>query len=108
VTEKTHKVKVMESLDFFLSYVHGTQAHRQSLIRQAVTCGQQLSERKGTQASRVAFEEFETKMTQCAQGPESACPYGRLELRDVADHIAPGLGNTGTMYAGCRAATDKD
>lgn len=50
------------------------------------------------------YDELKRKIFQCQNG---SCPYTKMELRDLADKISPGLGNVDTICKMIDAVKDK-
>lgn len=67
------------------SYWPGTVAYK---VRTGLDFAERMSEDRNEE-SRTAFRELEEKIQRCQK---EACPYEARELRDLADRVAPGLG----------------
>ena len=82
----------MDTTDIIMRYIPGTKINSEYRIQHCLDYVKKISERKG---DKQHYTEFETKIRECQKGP---CPYTVLELRDIADKIAPGMGQTGTVW----------
>jgi hypothetical protein len=92
----------MDSLDYIKSFIPGTEANKASRVQNGLFWAAKYSHK-----NPEAYEEWKTKITECQRGPRSCCPYTVLELRDIADRMSPGLGNTCSIWDAASAVTDK-
>lgn len=49
-----------------------------------------------TDVQAHVYQRLMYQLIECAHKPRSQCPYSQSHLRDLADEIAPGFGNTYT------------
>jgi hypothetical protein len=92
----------MDFLEYFKSYVPGTDANKNAKVENGLHWANKYRHK-----NPEAFEEFKTKLQHCQRGSRSACPYTVLELRDIADRMSPGLGNTSAIWSAASSVSDK-
>lgn len=72
------------------SYIPGTNAYK---VRKGLAFAEKMSNRYD---SGQALNELEKRIKFCQNS--KYCPYSKIELRDLADRICPGLGNVDSIW----------
>jgi hypothetical protein len=80
-------------------------SQRQAAIENGERVLHNIVRRKPYLQDEVAVHQLRVAFADCAGAPRSECPYGVLQLRDLYDKVAPGLGNTRAAWLACEALT---